>query len=85
VDSDLADARLRAAQGEVAGEVPRFVGGAEGGGEHKLVVLPYIASPCAVRGLALGTELERSQADVGKRKDRLGTRGLGFAMEQLAA
>jgi hypothetical protein len=82
---DVADASLGAAQSEVAGEVTRLVGSAEGGGEHKPGVPPDITSPCAVSGLPLGPELERGQADIRKRKNRFGTGCLGFAVEQLAA
>jgi len=66
---DVADARLLAAQGEVASEVPRPAGSAERGGEDQGSVLPGIADCSPVPRLALGVDPERGDTDIGQRQD----------------
>jgi len=68
VDLDLADARILAAQGEVAGEVPRLVRRAERGREDQGRDLPYVTNSGPVPGLTLGAQLQPSDADIGSGK-----------------
>jgi len=85
VDPNVTDTGFGASQCEVPGEVPRFVGRAEGGGEHKPGVLPDFGGLGALSGLAVGAQLKRGDTDVGQRQDGLGAGCLGLAVEQLAA
>jgi hypothetical protein len=66
VDLDVADTGLGAPQCEMPGEVPRLVGRAVAGGEYEPGLLPVVASPSPIGGLALGAQLERGHADVGQ-------------------
>jgi hypothetical protein len=65
MDPDVVDPGLAAAQGEMAGEIPRLVGRALGSGEHEPGVLPGIIGGGPVAGLAFGAELKRGHADIG--------------------
>jgi hypothetical protein len=85
VDLDIADARLLAAEREVAGEVPRLVGSAERGREDQRSVLPGIANGGPASRLALGAELERRDADIGQRQDGLRAWRLGLAVTEFAS
>ena len=82
---DVADACLLAARGEVAGEVPRFIGRAVGGGEHKPGVLPGVVCSDPVPVLSLGAELERGHADIGQRQGGFRAWCLGLAVLELPA
>jgi hypothetical protein len=54
VDLDVADASLLASQSKVAGEVPRFIGRAVGGGEYQPGFLPGVTGRGPVAALPLG-------------------------------